>query len=410
MKKTSVLFLLFLSLILTQCDLFSNDSNDPDTPKQITLNDSQKELLVQSNNFGIQLFKSVPVDKNLMISPLSASIALSMLLNGTNGETATQMKDMLGYSGQSFTTINSSYENLLDQLLSADSKVNISVANAIFYRESFPVKLDYLSTLKDSYNAEVKGLDFARADAVSTINSWASKQTNGKINKVINEINQSTVLFLMNALYFKGNWSNQFDKDDTSDQNFYLSNGNSIKTPFMHGDVDLIFAESNGLRAIELPYGRKNFSMILLLPDYSISEIYDRLSAETWNTLTSQLSEQNYWREATVILPKFTFSYQTFLSNQLKSLGMIDAFDPNLADLRGISDNGNLFVSFVKQNTFVDVNEEGTEAAAVTTIGVELTSAPSIDHYVFDKPFVFMIRERTTNAFLFAGTVLNPAN
>ena len=410
MKKTSVIFLLFLSLIITQCDLFSNESNDPDTPKQLSLNDSQKELLVQSNNFGIQLFKSVPADKNLMISPLSASIALSMLLNGTDGETATQMKDMLGYSGQTFETINSSYENLLDQLLSADSKVNISVANAIFYRESFPVKSSYLSTLKDSYNAEVNGLDFARADAVSTINSWASRQTNGKIKQVINSISQNTVLILMNALYFKGNWSNQFDKDDTSDQNFYLSNENAIQTPFMHGDVDIVYAESNGLRAIELPYGRKNFSMVLLLPDHSISELYDRLTAESWNELSTKLSAQNYWSEATVILPKFTFSYQTFLSDQLKTLGMIDAFEPSLADLSGISDDGNLFVSFVKQNTFVEVNEKGTEAAAVTTIGVDLTSAPGTESYVFDKPFIFMIRERTTNAFLFAGTVLNPAN
>jgi len=412
MKKTSVLFLLFLSIAFTQCDLFSNDSKDPETPKQLTLNDSQKELLVQSNNFGIQLFKSVPADKNLMISPLSASIALSMLLNGTDGQTATQMKDMLGYSGQSFATINSSYQNLLDQLLSADSKVNLSIANAIFYRESFPVKPSYLTTLKNSYNADVKGLDFASPDAISTINTWASDQTNGKINRVINDISSDAVLFLMNALYFKGNWSNQFDKDETSNQNFYLSNGNSIQAPFMHGDMDITYGESNGLRAIELPYGRKNFSMILILPDYSITELYDRLTNASWNELTTHLSSENNWNEATIILPKFTFSYQTFLSDQLKTLGMIDAFEPMLANLSGISDDGNLFVSFVKQNTFVDVNEEGTEAAAVTTIGVELTSAPNIDKpiYVFDKPFVFMIRERTTNAFLFAGTVLNPAN
>jgi serpin B len=412
MKIISVLFLLFLSLTLTQCDLFSSESNDPETPKLLSLNDSQKELLVQSNNFGIQLFKSVPADKNLMISPLSASIALSMLLNGTDGETASQMKTMLGYNGQSFATINSSYQNLLDQLLSADSKVNISIANAIFYRNSFPVKGSYLSTLTDRYKAEIKGLDFASPDAVSTINSWASNHTNGKIKSVINEISQDAVLFLLNALYFKGNWSNQFDKEDTSDQNFYLSNGNSIQTPFMHGDVDLVYAESNGLRAIELPYGRKNFSMILLLPDYSISELYERLTNETWNELTTQLSSQEYWSDATVILPKFTFSYETFLSDQLKSLGMIDAFDPRLANLSGISDEANLYVSFVKQNTFVEVNEKGTEAAAVTTIGIELTSAPIIDKhtYVFDKPFVFMIRERTTNAFLFAGTVLNPSN
>ena len=244
MKKTSVLFLLFLSIAFTQCDLFSNDSKDPETPKQLTLNDSQKELLVQSNNFGIQLFKSVPADKNLMISPLSASIALSMLLNGTDGQTATQMKDMLGYSGQSFATINSSYQNLLDQLLSADSKVNLSIANAIFYRESFPVKPSYLTTLKNSYNADVKGLDFASPDAISTINTWASDQTNGKINRVINDISSDAVLFLMNALYFKGNWSNQFDKDETSNQNFYLSNGNNQKSRDNYGKIGTILVIS----------------------------------------------------------------------------------------------------------------------------------------------------------------------
>jgi serpin B len=157
--------------------------------------------------------------------------------------------------------------------------------------------------------------------------------------------------------------------------------------------------------ALEMPYGRKNFSMVLIVPNNNLSDFYQSFDINTWNEITSTFDQMNSWNETMVQLPKFKFDYEKKLNDQLIAMGMVDAFSPMAADLSGISD-ADIFVSFVKQNTFVEVNEEGTEAAAVTTIGIELTSVGP--YFVVDKPFIFAIRERTTNTLLFIGGVTNP--
>jgi serpin B len=258
-----------------------------------------------------------------------------------------------------------------------------------------------------SFNAQIKGLDFSSPAALATINKWASDNTNGKIPKVLNEISDEAVMFILNALYFKGNWSFKFDKSQTTNRPFYLESGSTVSAPTMIGEVGAKFIIKNSLKVLELPYGRTNFTMVLIMPNNNFNSFLSSFSYGEWQAITSSIDEVDDYSKLIVYMPKFKFSYEKYLKDQLKSMGMVDAFIASLANLSGISDNP-IVVSFVKQNTFVEVNEEGTEAAAVTTIGFEYTSNPGSTFVTIDKPFIFAIRERTTNTLMFIGQIANP--
>jgi len=381
------------------------------TPKTITLTASAPQAIESSNDFGIDLFTKVAQaeNKNLMLSPLSASTALTMLLNGCAGDTYTQLQGTLDYpSGMTIGDINEAYKSLVDQLLNADPKVKLALANAIFYRKEFTVKEPFVAIMDNDYSAEIKGLDFSAPSALTTINKWASDNTSKKIEKVLDEIDGDAVMFIMNALYFNGDWSNQFDKSNTEERTFHPDGGNTVNVSTMNSEVGSKAVYGNGWKAIEMPYGRTNFTMVVIVPEGTIKAFYPSFTSESWNKLTSDLDEMADFDKLTVIMPKFKFDYEKYLNDQLQSMGMVDAFNPYKANLSGISDQS-IFVDFVKQNTFVEVDEEGTEAAAVTTIGIKMTSMPSQpDQFIIDKSFIFAIRERTTNTLLFIGQVLDP--
>lgn len=414
MKNSAIIT---LSLV-TFTGLFSCSKGDggqePDlTPKNLELSAMAPEVIANGNEFGIELFTKVAQEenKNLMLSPLSASAALTMLLNGCEGATYSQLKTTLKYpESMTISEINEVYKSLVSQLLDVDPKVKLALANAIFYRQGFSVKNPFLSTMTTDFDAEIAGLDFNQPSALATINKWASDNTNGKIPKVLDEISQDAVMFLMNALYFKGDWSYQFDKNLTSERPFYTNGSNSVNVNTMKGEVGSKVTGGTNYTAVELPYGRTNFTMVVIVPNGTLPEFIGSLTPEKWTAITSSLDAQEEFGKLIVYMPKYKFSYEKYLNDQLQSMGMIDAFVPGLANLAGISD-ASIFVSFVKQNTFVEVDEEGTEAAAVTTIGVEATSfPPQPREFVIDKPFVFAIRERSTNALLFIGQVVNPLN
>lgn len=406
--------LVSVALILVLTCLWSCKKDDPKpnlTPKDIVLTAKSAQVISNSNTFGIDLFTRTAAaeSQNLMLSPLSASTALTMLLNGCGGNTYTQLKSTLNYpEDMTIEEVNEAYKSLVSQLLIADSKVELALANAIFYRNGFAVKSPFLSTMSTDFEATVRGLDFDAPSALTTINKWASDNTFEKIPKVLNEISGNAVMFLMNALYFKGDWSYQFDKDLTTLKPFNLDNGSSVNVSTMTGEVGARLAYGNSYRAIELPYGRTNFTMVIVVPENTLAEFYQSFSGSVWNSITTALDANTSFGKVDVFMPRFEFSYEKILNDQLKSMGMTDAFDEVLADLSGIAD-ASIFVSFVKQNTFVEVNEEGTEAAAVTTIGVNFTSVPlDPPPFVIDKPFVFAIRERTTNTLMFIGQVADP--
>jgi serpin B len=403
--KTHLVFPAILLMLFT-----ASCQKDPAGPKQpiaIHLPDKAGEVIAGSNAFGVNLFRSVALteDENLMLSPLSASTALTLLLNGCDGATYDQIRDMLGYEGLTADEINAAYKSLVEQLLVADPDVQLSLANAVWYRQGFSVKTPYLETMDSAFDAEIAALDFFSPKALETINGWASEKTNGKIEKVLSEISPEAVMFLMNALYFKGTWTYRFDKTSTYEGPFTLESGEQAIVDMMKNKIPVKFHFTEGANALELPYGRQNFSMVVIVPVGSLGEYLGSFGPEKWAEITGGLDNQTEPVETEIIIPKFRFDYEKILNDHLGALGMIDAFDPSLADLSGISDE-DIFVSFVKQNTFVEVNEEGTEAAAVTTIGIDLTSLPG--SFYVDKPFIFAIRERTTNTLLFIGKVERP--
>ena len=406
MKALTTLFLMIFMISAVSCK--KDATQEPKQPKPITLPTKAKEIIAKSNSFGIDLFRVTSIGEvgNLMLSPLSASTALTMLLNGCNGQTYDQIRNMLGYEILTLVEINETYHSLVTQLLDVDPEIQLALANAVWYRQDFIVKPAFISEMDNSYKAKIEALDFFSPSALETINGWASDNTNGKIPKVLDQIEPDAAMFLMNALYFKGTWTFQFDPEQTALTPFHLENGSVVNVDMMKSLLPVKIYSENGVTAIELPYGRQNFSMVIILPDNSLSEYLPNFDMTDWSIITAALDGMTEPIEAEIVLPKFKFEYEKKLNDQLKSLGMIDAFEPYIADLSGISDT-EIFVDFVKQNTFVDVNEEGTEAAAVTTIGISFTSLPST--FIFDKPFIFAIRERMTNTLLFIGKVEQPA-
>lgn len=392
-----------LVLAFSACDKDQPRPEPQPTPFELTA--AARQMIVNSNDFGIQLFTGVAREEqeadNLMLSPLSASIALTMLLNGCDGDTYEQIHQMLGYpAGLPLEEVNVAQRSLVAQLLEADDKVDLGIANALFYRLGFEIKPTYLEAMRQVFGARIEGLDFSAPSALSHINQWASDATKGRIPEVLDEIHPNTVLFLMNALYFKGEWTHQFDKADTSPRPFQLGDGSTVTVPTMEAKVKGLSAYGPGYAALELPYGRRNFSMVIVVPQQGMAGFYAEFTPEKWRAITSSLDAQNDWQEMQVSLPKFKFDYERKLNDDLMALGMTDAFDAR-ADLSGISDSG-LFVSQVKQNTFVEVNEEGTEAAAVTVVDIRETA---LNMFQANQPFIFAIRERTTNTLLFIGAV-----
>ena len=410
MKKI-ILAVVYFALAGIYCSCEKQFVKPETTPKILALTEAAPAAIQSSNDFGIELFRKVAENdnSNLMLSPLSAGTALTMLLNGCEGETFAQLQGALGYpSGLTITNINEAYKSLVGQLLNADPKVKLSLANAIFYKNEFTVKPPFLVTMNNEYQATVKGLDFNAPSALTAINKWASDNTSGKIPKVLESISDDAVMFIMNALYFKGNWSYQFDKSATGERPFYRDGGSVINVSTMNGEVRAKVFYGSNYKAIEMPYGRTNFTMDIIVPEETAQAFYASFTPDKWNELTSGFDIAAEFGKLIVYMPKFKFSYEKYLNDQLKSMGMVDAFIPFQANLLGISDES-LYVSFVKQNTFVEVDEEGTEAAAVTTTGINTTSAPSEPPtFVIDKSFVFAIRERTTNTLLFIGQVVNP--
>lgn len=408
MKTTLFYALVFAATAFLSCEKDSEKKATPSTPAVLDLPLKSAELISQSNSFGIDLFKktSQVQDENLMLSPLSASTALTMLLNGCAGQTYQQIHQMLGYTTLETGEANHIYNVLVDQLIHADGNVKLALANAVWYRQNILFKAPFLDTMRTSFSARVEELDFLSPQALTTINGWASDNTFGKIPQVLSEISPDAVMFLMNALYFKGSWKYQFNTQLTRDMPFFPETGDAVNVPTMSGKMPVVTYAANNFTALELPYGRGNFSMLFLLPtEGTLTDFIEGFQMEDWNSMTQYFESASVLDTIEISIPKFKFSYEKVLNDQLQSMGMTDAFNPAVANLSGITDES-VFVSFVKQNTYIEVNEVGTEAAAVTTIGIELTSMPN--SFYANKPFVFVIREKTSNTILFIGKVLLP--
>lgn len=394
-----------VALLLLQC---SDKPQEPEDPIR-NLTSAEKELVGSSNTFGFKLFKEIvrqEADGNIFISPLSVTMALGMTLNGANGETRDSMAEALELSGMSMEEINDSYRSLIDLLSSLDEKVKFQIANSIWSRLGFPVEEKFIDVNETHFDAEVRELDFGDPQSVDIINDWVNNNTEGKIKEILKDIPAEIVMLLINAIYFKGDWTAKFDPDDTEDAPFYLSDGTTTECKMMEQENTVRFLATEDFSAIELPYGDGDFSMVILLPNQGVEldAVIDRFSNENWNMWVASFHEADLLLK----IPKFELEYEIELNDVLKALGMGIAFNQYLADFTGINKDGNLYIDFVKHKTYVRVDEEGTEAAAVTAVGIGVTSGGPPKSFVVDRPFAFVIRDSHSGTLLFMGKIVEP--
>ena len=356
-----------------------------------------------NTRFGFKLLQDLREREpggNIFISPLSISIALTMTYNGAVGETERVMAEVLEIDALDLSTINHSNRALQNSLENPDPKVEISIANSIWYRQGIEFNPIFLERNRSFFGAEVAGLDFSAPQATATINEWVDTNTNGKIEKIVDRINPQTLLFLINAIYFKGNWQDEFNKSMTRPGTFQLPNGSEKRVQMMRREGEYPYFRGTNFEATRLPYGDGRLGMYIFLPnrDSNLNKFLGNLNAENWEGWISQFQDRRH----EMMLPRFKLEYEVNLNDTLKALGMEIAFD-NRADFSGMGPN--LFISEVRHKTFVEVNEEGTEAAAATSV-VGATSVPPT--FRVDRPFFFAIYDAETQTILFMGTVTEP--
>ena len=413
MKSHSLLLALCaaLSFFLFQCD-----AGDEPNPTSSTLscekNPNVCKLGEATNQFGFDIFKKLEAEKpedNLFISPLSVSSALSMTLNGANGQTKEEMLKVLGAGKINLDELNQAYQTLLEELPKLDPKVNLGIANSIWYRQGFSVNPAFLNTNTTYYNSEVRPLDFSKPEAKDIINKWVSDKTNKLIPSIIDQIQDNSVMFLINAIYFKGTWRKQFDPKKTYDSDFFVTNNKQVPVKMMSYGTGLIkmpYFSNEKLHAVKLPYADSVYSMTVILPKegFTVKDILPELTLTNWNTWNKAYSSE----EIFFALPKFSMRYENSLNASLEALGMPTAFMPGRADFSGIATGAELSISNVKHKSFIEVDEAGTKAAAATSVEIVVTSIPNNPQFIVNQPFIFVISESRSNQALFIGKMMNP--
>ncbi len=376
-----------------------------DLPRALTVD--ELHIIGASNSFAFRLLNELSteaVGENLFFSPLSASMALGMVMNGAAGTIWEEMRTTLGFAGLDEGQINDAYLSLIDLLLTLDATVTVDIGNSVWAATGAPPHNDFRARVEEHFNATVESVDFSAPETVDRINQWASDATRGKISKMYDSLPANTVVALLNALYFKGDWRDQFDPADTRPAPFQPSVGGPVQVPMMWREVTAPFYQDAEVAIVDLPYGGAAFSFTAVLPAQgtSVDELVSGLDEQTWTEWTRRLA--NAESRLGVGLPKFEMNWEKQLNDVLVALGMPTAFGPAADFTRMLP--GGFVIDDVKQKAVIEVNEEGTVAAAVTGV-VGVTSAPP--QVTFDRPFFFAIRERLSGTILFAGVLHDPA-
>ena len=411
MKAKIIIYGIILGLILfSSCKKDETETESETEYKDIKLSAKQQEIANSGNVFSLGILQKVSASEtsgNFMISPLSIDYALAMTANGAKNNTLNEMLSALDFNDFEILEFNEYFSYLMSEIVDIDSEVELKIANSIWYRNDYSFLQSFFVVNQEYYKAYVKSLDFASSNAVSEINNWVSDNTNNKITKIIDGIPSDAVMYLINAVYFYGSWQYEFDKSNTQKQNFYLEDGNSVSVDMMEMETGLKYYYTLDYQVVEIPYGQGNFVMDVILPaaNTDIGDFVSNLNSDLWIEITQGLYSQNM----VLKMPKFKFEYEKELNPSLQEMGIIDLFTGN-ADLSGMNGTGGLYVSKVKHKTYIDVNEEGTEVAAVTAVEVSYTSAdPDAPlFFTLDKPFIFIIREKSTGVILFEGVMRNP--
>ncbi len=406
--KLAAVFIIF-TLMAMSCS--KSEEELPNEPVPINLTQDQVALIESGNSFAFDIFMKIlggaGENENVMISPLSISYALSMTLNGADGATRDSMLKALRMNGITPDEINDSYKNLTGALLSVDKRVLISIANSVWVEKNFTVKKSFTDILTNYYDAESRSFDINDAAAPDKINVWIEDKTNGLIKEMIDKLEDNTVMLLINAIYFKGKWKSQFDKSKTVEMPFFKSGGNQVDVPMMKQKNDFRVHEGDGFVVAEFPYGQGNFVMDIIIPNDQ-SGFNNTLAMISDENYTSWINQMNK-RETDLSFPRFKYGFRKKLKDTLTDMGMGIAFNDG-ADFSNINDMYDLLINDVAHQSFIETNEEGTEAAAATVVEIGLTSAPPTPLVLkLDHPFIYIIRETTTNTIIFMGRVADPS-
>ena len=413
-----VILFMTLPLLANSCEKEKSATEKKD-PIEIILTSAETKIANNCNNIAFSYLANISKQEaldnkreNVMISPLSLNLAMAMCWNGAHGQTKEQIKNTLGFVGNTDQDVNSFFKKMVETLPKTDPSVKLSIANSIWQHNNFSVLESFLATNKKWFNASVQSLDFRNSNSVNVINNWCSDNTNGMIKKILEDIKPNEVLFLINALYFKAPWTDKFKEENTAMQTFYLRDGGSKNVSTMNQELTCQYSEGTRYRAATLPYGNQAFNMTIILPKEGF------LPEDLFSLLEPISSTTNNWRniindkrtsKVDLFLPKFKFDYEIEFNDILKKMGITDAFIPKLANFSRISSEQELVISKVLQKTAIEVNEKGSEAAAVTSVGIGVTSMPPKNEFRVNRPFVFVISEKFTGTILFAGKVEMPS-
>lgn len=410
-----------LSTILAACSpaaslnmAESNKSRETNPPIS---GDGIKNLVDGNNALALDLYNALRSENgNLILSPYSISLALAMTYAGARGETEAQMAQVLHFAPQN--ELHPSF-NALDLELNKDpinldkdqEPLQLNIANAVWAEQTFTFLPEFLDTLAVNYGAGVSLADFMNQPNQErvTINNWVSDQTEDKINDLLPDgsVTTDTRMVLVNAIYFKADWLNQFDANHTGDYPFNLLDGTQVNVRMMGQGISTLYTQGDGYAAVELPYAGDTAAMDIIVPDAGrFEEIESALTSERFNEIIGNMSQTTLMLN----LPKFKFESPFNLSNTLSQLGMVNAFDGDLADFSGMTGRQDLYIGSVIHKAFVSVDEEGTEAAAATAVIMESVTAIMYNvNLLIDRPFIFVIRDKVNGQILFIGRVLNPA-
>ncbi|MEN7548311.1 serpin family protein [Rapidithrix thailandica] len=409
--KTLMLYCLWLPFTIMACKNNSMNPEEDNRPNLRTLSSQEKEIVSSSNAFAFDLFQALEAQeegKNLFFSPLSVGFALHMAINGASGETKENMKEVLGQHTLSDLQANQAVKDLTELLLSMDKKTCLDIANSVWYDDQLTLRDDFSERLEAYFDGKIAGLDFKSPTAKETINQWVEEKTQEKIKQLVSEVKESDRMFLINAIYFKAQWAQQFDKEKTAHSEFTLENGQVKEVPMMSAkSTKLSLYQDERFQLVEIPYGNGQFSMTVLLPQkgHTTQEIMELLNEESLKNWLNQSTTV----EKSLYLPRFKMAYKVKLNTVLESMGMALPFSEQ-ADFSGFfreATGQQLRIDRVIHQSFIEVDEEGTEAAAATNTGVGVTSINL--PVMINRPFVFLIREKHSGSVLFAGKLMDPS-
>ncbi len=414
-KLVSILAILVAVMFLSNAALFTQCSREQ-AEEVVSAEESDeiagsadKNLVDANTGFGFNIFKeltSEDKDQNVFISPLSILLALAMTYNGAVGDTNLAMAEALQFKGFDLEELNSGFRDLLVSIKNADSDIELAIANSIWYKLGYSVNEDFIDRNKKYFSSEVNEIDFTAPEALDTINGWIKDATKDKIEKMLTGIPPDAVMYLINAIYFKGNWTYPFNEDLTTDDDFYLLDGTTKKVPMMKQEENFGYYDGDSFSAVKLPYGEEKMAMYIILPDEGVSldSVIESLDADSW----SEIKESFYGKRVSLVMPKYKMEYGIKLLNDaLINLGMGIAFRAG-ADFSGIAPE--IFISRVLHKAVIEVNEKGSEAAAATVVEmVESAIAPEeIVQFIVNRPFFFVIADDRSGSILFMGKVVEP--